>query len=171
MGKFHPHGDAAIYDTLVKMAQDFTYRMPLVDGQGNFGSIDGDSPAAMRYTEARLSSIAQEMLRDIDKETVAFAPNFDGSLNEPTVLPAVLPNLIINGAAGIAVGMATSIPPHNLGEIADAICHLIDNPEALADDLTTFVKGPDFPTSGIILGQDGIKKCLRYRARQDSSSS
>jgi len=157
MGKYHPHGDAPIYEAMVRMAQDFSMRYMLVDGQGNFGSVDNDPPAAMRYTEARLSSIAQEMLRDIDKETVAFVPNFDGSMNEPTVLPAILPNLIINGAAGIAVGMATSIPPHNLGEISDAICYLIDNPEASVDDLANFVKGPDFPTAGIIYGRAGIR--------------
>jgi len=142
---------------MVRMAQDFSMRYMLVDGQGNLGSVDHDPPAAMRYTEARLSGIAQEMLRDIDKETVDFTPNFDGSINEPAVLPAVLPNLLINGAAGIAVGMATSIPPHNLGEVTDAICHLIDNPEASVDDLTNFVQGPDFPTAGIIYGREGIR--------------
>jgi DNA gyrase subunit A len=157
MGKYHPHGDSPIYEAMVRMAQDFSMRYMLVDGQGNFGSVDNDPPAAMRYTEARLSGIAQEMLRDIDKETVDFTPNFDGSIDEPAVLPAVLPNLLINGAAGIAVGMATSIPPHNLGEISDAICHLIDNPEASVDDLTDFVLGPDFPTAGIIYGREGIR--------------
>ena len=156
MGKYHPHGDSPVYEAMVRMAQDFSMRYVLVDGQGNFGSVDNDPPAAMRYTEARLARISQEMLRDIDKETVDFVPNFDGSLNEPTVLPAVLPNLLINGAAGIAVGMATSIPPHNLGEVADAISYLIDNPEASVDELTDFVKGPDFPTAGIIFGREGI---------------
>ena len=157
MGKYHPHGDSPIYEAMVRMAQDFSMRYMLVDGQGNFGSVDNDPPAAMRYTEARLSSIAQEMLRDIEKETVDFSPNFDGSIDEPVVLPAVLPNLLLNGAAGIAVGMATSIPPHNLGEISDAICYLIDNPEASVDDLTDFVRGPDFPTAGIIHGREGIR--------------
>jgi len=156
MGKYHPHGDSPIYEAMVRMAQDFSMRYMLVDGQGNFGSVDNDPPAAMRYTEARLSSIAQEMLRDIDKETVDFTPNFDGSLSEPTVLPAVLPDMLLNGAAGIAVGMATTIPPHNLNEIADAICHLIDNPEASVEDLINLVHGPDFPTAGIIYGRQGI---------------
>ena len=157
LGKYHPHGDAPVYEAMVRMAQDFSLRYVLIDGQGNFGSVDNDPPAAMRYTEARLSSIAQEMLLDIEKETVDLVLNFDGTLREPTVLPSRIPNLLINGASGIAVGMTTNIPPHNLGEVSDAICHLIDNPEASADELTDFVKGPDFPTAGIILGREGIK--------------
>jgi len=157
LGKYHPHGDTSIYDTMVRMAQDFSMRYPLVDGQGNFGSVDGDSAAAMRYTEARLAAISEQMLVDLDKKTVDFMSNFDDSLEEPTVLPTQLPNLLLNGAAGIAVGMATNIPPHNLGEICDALCHLIDHPHATVNDLMGFVKGPDFPTAGIIIGQDGIK--------------
>jgi len=154
MGKYHPHGDQAIYNTLARMAQDFSMRYPLVDGQGNFGSIDGDSPAAMRYTEARLSKIAEEMLKDIDMETVDFMPNFDGSLEEPVVLPARIPNLLINGSSGIAVGMATNMPPHNLGEVVDALVYLIDNPQASIKDLMNFVQGPDFPTGGEIIGYE-----------------
>ncbi len=157
MGKYHPHGDASIYDAMVRMAQDFSMRYVLVDGQGNFGSVDNDPPAAMRYTEVRLASISQEMLVDIDKDTVDFMPNFDSSLKEPTVLPARLPNLLVSGSSGIAVGMATNIPPHNLGEVCDAISYLIDNPEATVNELIQFVKGPDFPTAGVILGRDGIK--------------
>jgi DNA gyrase subunit A len=157
LGKYHPHGDSSVYYAMVRMAQDFSMRYMLVDGQGNFGSVDNDPPAAMRYTEARLTAIAQEMLTDIDKDTVDFTPNFDDSLKEPTVLPSRIPNLLINGSSGIAVGMATSIPPHNLGEICDAACHLIDNPEASVEDLTQFVKGPDFPTAGIIQGREGIR--------------
>jgi DNA gyrase subunit A len=154
---FHPHSDTAVYDSLVRMAQDFNLRYPLVDGQGNFGSVDGDGAAAMRYTEARLTAIADELLNDIDKNTVDFKPNYDASLMEPKVLPARLPNLLINGSAGIAVGMATNIPPHNLNEICDAITMLIDNPEATIDDLLTVVTGPDFPTGGTILGTEGIR--------------
>ncbi len=157
MGKYHPHGDAAIYDTLVRMAQDFSLRVPLIDGQGNFGSIDGDPPAAMRYTEARLSKISEEMLGDIEKETVKFIPNYDGSLTEPSVLPAKLPNLLVNGANGIAVGMATNIPTHNLGEVCDAIIATIENPDITIKDLMKYIKGPDFPTGGIIRGKSGIK--------------
>ncbi|MFC2012436.1 DNA gyrase subunit A [Chloroflexota bacterium] len=157
LGKYHPHGDTSVYDAMVRMAQDFSMRYPLVDGQGNFGSVDNDPPAAMRYTEARLTELAEQMLTDIDKDTVNFTANFDESLKEPTVLPAQLPNLLINGSSGIAVGMATNIPPHNLGEVCDAISYLIDTPDATVDDLTHYVKGPDFPTAGIILGQDGIK--------------
>ncbi|PIY83877.1 MAG: DNA gyrase subunit A [Candidatus Omnitrophica bacterium CG_4_10_14_0_8_um_filter_43_18] len=157
LGKYHPHGDVAVYDTLVRMAQSFSLRYPFVDGQGNFGSVDGDSAAAMRYTEARLESIASEMLVDIEKDTVEFMPNFDESLEEPRLLPAALPNLLINGSSGIAVGMATNIPPHNLTEIADAIVLVIDNPEAQIKDLMKIVKGPDFPTGGIICGHEGIK--------------
>jgi DNA gyrase subunit A len=156
MGKYHPHGDAPIYEAMVRMAQDFSLRYPLVDGQGNFGSIDNDPPAAMRYTEARLSKIAEEMLVDIEKNTVDFVPNFDGSLQEPSVLPARLPNLLASGSSGIAVGMTTNIPPHNLGEICDAIAYLIDNPQATVEALLELVKGPDFPTGGIIWGKGGI---------------
>jgi len=157
LGKYHPHGDVAVYDTLVRMAQDFSLRYPLVDGQGNFGSVDGDSAAAMRYTEARLSAIAGEMLEDIDKGTVNFGPNFDTSLKEPLLLPAKLPNLLVNGSSGIAVGMATNIPPHNLSEVIEAIIYLLEHPEAEAKDLMRYVKGPDFPTGGIICGRGGIK--------------
>ncbi|KTB47719.1 DNA gyrase subunit A [Dehalogenimonas alkenigignens] len=157
LGKYHPHGDTSVYDAMVRMAQSFSMRYPLVDGQGNFGSVDADPPAAMRYTEARLTRLAEEMLVDIDKDTVDFMPNFDASLSEPVVLPSRLPNLLMNGSAGIAVGMATNIPPHNLGELCDAITHLIDNPDCSMDDLLNFVKGPDFPTGGIILGRDGIR--------------
>ncbi|MGD9712729.1 MAG: DNA gyrase subunit A [Thermomicrobiales bacterium] len=157
MKSYHPHGDSAIYDTLVRMAQDFNMRYPLVDGQGNFGSIDGDSAAAMRYTEARLTSIADELLLDIDKETVDFQPNYDASMQEPKVLPSRLPNLLLNGSSGIAVGMATNIPPHNLSELCDAITYLIDHPEATVDELVKIVPGPDFPTGGTILGTEGIK--------------
>jgi DNA gyrase subunit A len=175
MGKYHPHGDAPIYEAMVRMAQDFSLRYPLVDGQGNFGSIDNDPPAAMRYTEARFSKIAEEMLVDIEKNTVDFVPNFDGSLQEPSILPARLPNLLANGSSGIAVGMTTNIPPHNLGEICDAIVCLIDNPEATAEELLELVKGPDFPTGGIIWGKGGIdnayttgqgKIVLRAEARE-----
>lgn len=157
MGKYHPHGDAAIYDTLVKMAQPFTYRYPLVDGQGNFGSIDGDAAAAMRYTEARLTKISEELLADIDKKTVDFTPNFDGSLEEPEVLPARIPNLLINGSSGIAVGMATNMPPHNLREVCEAICRVIDNPGLSTDELMKIMPGPDFPTGGLIMGTEGIR--------------
>jgi DNA gyrase subunit A len=156
LGKYHPHGDVSVYEAMVRMAQDFSMRYTLVDGQGNFGSVDNDPPAAMRYTEARMSKITEEMLVDIDKDTVAFTANFDGSLQEPSVLPSRLPNLLINGSSGIAVGMSTNIPPHNLGEVCDALAHLIDNPEAGVDDLIQFIPGPDFPTAGIILGQEGI---------------
>ena len=158
LGKYHPHGDAPVYEALVRMAQDFSMRYVLVDGQGNFGSLDNDPPAAMRYTEARLAEIAQEMLADIDKDTVDFAPNFDDTLKEPLILPSRIPNMLINGSSGIAVGMATSIPPHNLSEICDAICFLIDNPEATIDELTRLVPAPDFPTGGIILGREDIEK-------------
>jgi DNA gyrase subunit A len=158
MGKYHPHGDSAIYDTVVRMAQDFAMRYPLVDGQGNFGSLDGDNPAAMRYTEVRLMKLAEEMLRDdIDKETVDWGPNYDGSETEPLVLPARVPNLLVNGAAGIAVGMATNIPPHNLGEVVDALMMLIENPDVLIKDLMTVIPGPDFPTAGFIHGLEGIR--------------
>src|SRR2546425_63843 len=159
LGKYHPHGDVALYDSLVRMVQSFSLRYPLVDGQGNFGSVDGDPPAAYRYTEARLTRIAMTMLDDIDKNTVDFVPNFDDRLQEPTVLPARLPNLIVNGTAGIAVGMATNIPPHNLGEAVEAINHLVDHPDASIKDLRKFIKGPDFPTGAIIYGREGIKEC------------
>jgi DNA gyrase subunit A len=157
MGKFHPHGDSPVYEAMVRLAQNFSMRYPLVDGQGNFGSVDNDPPAAMRYTEARLSEIADQMLLNIDSDTVDFVPNFDNSLVEPSVLPTRVPNLLVNGSAGIAVGMATNIPPHNLNEICDALMHLIDNPEATVEELGQFVHGPDFPTAGIIQGTDGIK--------------
>jgi len=157
LGRYHPHGDVAVYDALVRMAQDFSLRYPLISGQGNFGSIDGDSAAAMRYTESKLAPVAEEMLLDIEKETVDFMPNYDGTRQEPKVLPAKLPNLIINGTLGIAVGMATSIPPHNLGEVIEAIIHLIDNPEASVEDLLQFVKGPDFPTGGLVYDWEELK--------------
>ncbi len=172
LGKYHPHGDMAVYDSLVRMAQVFSMRYPLIDGQGNFGSVDGDSAAAMRYTECRLAQIAEEMLSDIEKDTVNFVDNFDSSLKEPAVLPAKLPNLLINGSSGIAVGMATNIPPHNLREVVDAVTHLIDNPNMEVMDLMEFIKGPDFPTGGIIYGVSGIieaystgKGRLKVRAR------
>ena len=158
IGKYHPHGDQAVYDTIVRLAQDFSMRYPLVDGQGNFGSVDGDPPATMRYTEIRLDRLAHEMLRDIEKETVNFAPNYDGSEREPLVLPAAFPNLLVNGSAGIAVGMATNIPPHNLGEVADAIRLLVENPEVELDELMEVLPGPDFPTSGFIYGIEGIRQ-------------
>ncbi len=158
LGKYHPHGDTAVYDTLVRMAQDFSLRYPLVEGQGNFGSVDGDSAAAMRYTEARLASVADDMLGDIDKDTVNFGPNFDASLKEPLLLPAALPNLLVNGSSGIAVGMATNIPSHNLNEVADAIIYLLDNTDAEIKDLMKFIKGPDFATGGVICGKTGIKE-------------
>ena len=158
IGKYHPHGDSAVYDTMVRLAQDFSMRLPLVDGHGNFGSIDGDPPAAMRYTESRLTRAAMEMLRDLDKETVDWQPNYDESLQEPAVLPSRFPNLLVNGSSGIAVGMATNIPPHNLAETIDATCMLIDNPDATTEELMTVLPGPDFPTGGIIMGSDGIKE-------------
>ena len=148
MGKYHPHGDAALYEALVRLAQDFSMRYPLVDGQGNFGSIDGDSAAAMRYTEARLTGIAAEMLADIAKNTVDFTDNYDGTQKEPTVLPAKLPNLLVNGSSGIAVGMATNIPPHHLGEVCEAAAALIEDPNLTSDDLCKYIQGPDFPTGG-----------------------
>ena len=157
IGKYHPHGDFAVYDTMVRLAQPFSMRVPLVDGHGNFGSIDGDSAAAMRYTEARLDKPAMELLRDLDKETVDFQPNYDESLQEPVVLPSRFPNLLVNGSSGIAVGMATNIPPHNLGEAIDATCMMIDNPDCTVDDLMKVLPGPDFPTGGIIMGRKGIR--------------
>ena len=172
MGKYHPHGDSAIYETMVKMAQPFSMRYPMIDGHGNFGSVDGDSAAAMRYTESRMSRIAGEMLVDIDKDTVDWRPNYDDSREEPQVLPARIPNLLVNGSAGIAVGMATNIPPHNLGEVIDGAMLLIDNPEADLDDLIKLIPGPDFPTAGIIMGTKGIRQAyetgrgsIKIRAR------
>lgn len=161
LGKYHPHGDMAVYDTIVRMAQDFSYRYPLVDGQGNFGSIDGDAAAAMRYTEIRMSALAQEMLADIKKDTVDFVPNFDNSLEEPTVLPSPIPQLLINGASGIAVGMATNIPPHNLGEVIDACVLLIENPEATLEEIMKVLPGPDFPTGATVYGVSGIKEAYQ----------
>jgi len=161
LGKYHPHGDSSVYDTMVRMSQDWSLRYPMVDGQGNFGSIDGDNPAAMRYTEARLRKTAEAMLGDLDKDTVDFAANFDGSLTEPTVLPARLPNLLINGASGIAVGMATNMPPHNLSEVLDGVVHYIENENCTVDDLMDFVKAPDFPTGGIIHGVSGVHEAFR----------
>ena len=156
LGKYHPHGDSSVYDAMVRLAQDFSIRYMMVDGQGNFGSVDGDGAAAMRYTEARLSKISMEMVRDIEKETVDFYPNFDETLMQPAVMPSRFPNLLVNGSSGIAVGMATNIPPHNLGEVVDAVVHMIDHPDCTVDDLMAFIKGPDFPTGGVILGQRGI---------------
>ena len=161
IGKYHPHGDSAVYDTMVRLAQPFSMRVPLVDGHGNFGSIDGDSAAAMRYTEARLDKPAMELLRDLDKETVDFQPNYDESLQEPVVLPSRFPNLLVNGSSGIAVGMATNIPPHNLGEAIDATCMMIDNPDCTVDDLMKVLPGPDFPTGGIIMGRKGIRDAYK----------
>lgn len=161
LARYHPHGDAAVYESMVRLAQDFASRYPLIDGHGNFGSIDGDSPAAMRYTEARLSSLAMAMLADIEKDTVDFIPNYDGTLKEPVVLPARFPNLLVNGSAGIAVGMATNIPPHNLGEVIDALVLLIEKPDAGLKDVLQIVKGPDFPTGGLILGREGIRTAYR----------
>ncbi|MFQ5839153.1 MAG: DNA gyrase subunit A, partial [Candidatus Methylomirabilales bacterium] len=161
LGKYHPHGDAAVYDTVVRLVQDFSMRSPLIDGQGNFGSVDGDAPAAMRYTEVRLARIAQEMLRDIDKETVEFIPNYDDSTREPVVLPTVLPNLLVNGSAGIAVGMATNIPPHNLGEVVEAALLQIENPDVTLDELMRVLPGPDFPTAGYIYGRQGVLDAYR----------
>src|SRR3954463_15415 len=161
MGKYHPHGDQAIYDTLVRMAQPFSLRYPLVDGQGNFGSIDDDPPAAQRYTEARLQRFADEALRELESNTVDFGPNYDESLREPLVLPVRFPNLLVNGSSGIAVGMATNIPPHNLAETIDAVVALIEKPDANVEDLMKHVKGPDFPTGAIIVGRAGIRDAFR----------
>ena len=159
MGKYHPHGDSSIYDAMVRMAQPFSYRYPLVDGHGNFGSIDGDPAAASRYTEARMSKISMEMLRDIQKDTVDFIDNYDGEEQEPVVLPSHIPNLLVNGTTGIAVGMATNIPPHNLGETIDAIDAIIDDPEiSVVELMNKYLPGPDFPTGGLILGRGGIRK-------------
>ena len=160
LGKYHPHGDSSVYDTMVRMAQDWSLRYPLVDGQGNFGSVDGDSPAAMRYTEARLKKISEEMLDDLDKETVDFRPNFDDSLNEPSVLPTKIPNLLVNGASGIAVGMATNMAPHNLSEVIDGTIAYIENNEIEDEELLKYVKAPDFPTGGIIYGYEGVRNAF-----------
>lgn len=157
LGKYHPHGDASVYDALVRMAQKFSLRYPLVDGHGNFGSIDGDPPAAYRYTEAKMAKIAVEMLTDINKETIPYTTNYDDRLKEPVVLPSRFPNLLVNGSTGIAVGMATNIPPHNLGEVIDGIDMLIDNPDCTLDEIMEHIKGPDFPTGGIIMGRAGIR--------------
>jgi DNA gyrase subunit A len=161
IGKYHPHGDSAVYDTIVRMAQDFSLRYPLVDGQGNFGSVDGDSAAAMRYTEIRLSKISDDILADLDKDTVDFAENYDGSMTEPVVLPTRIPTLLVNGTSGIAVGMATNIPPHNITEIISALKHMIDNPEYSTEDILGLIKGPDFPTAGIIMGSRDIQTAYR----------
>ena len=161
LGKFHPHGDTPVYDALVRLAQDFNMRYPLVDGQGNFGSVDGDPPAAMRYTEARLSKIAEEMLSDIEKETVDFVANFDESEHEPVVLPTRIPNLLVNGSSGIAVGMATNIPPHNLKETIEAAILMIQEPEVNLEKVMKIVPGPDFPTGGYIYGRDGIEQAYK----------
>ncbi len=160
MGKYHPHGDTSVYDAMVRMAQSWSLRYPMVDGQGNFGSIDGDPPAAMRYTEARMRKLAEEMLADIDKDTVDYRPNFDDSLSEPTVLPARIPNLLVNGAAGIAVGMATNMAPHNLSEVIDGTVAYIDNNDIDVEGLMEYVKAPDFPTGGIIYGTEGVKSAF-----------
>src|SRR5881409_4261720 len=161
MGNYHPHGDSAIYDALVRLAQPFSMRYPLIDGQGYFGSVDGDPAGAMRYTECRLTRLATELLRDIDADTVDFGPNYDERRKEPQILPSRYPNLLVNGSSGIAVGMATNIPPHHLGEIADATIAMIDDPELTSDDLCKHVKGPDFPTGGIIVGREGIREAYR----------
>ena len=157
LGRYHPHGDASVYDALVRMAQPFSLRYPTVDGHGNFGSVDGDPPAAYRYTEARLNKMAANMLTDIEKDTVDFMPNFDDNRKEPVVLPSRFPHMLVNGSSGIAVGMATNMPPHNLTEVIDGICHVIDNPEAQLEDICRYIKGPDFPTGGIIMGRSGIR--------------
>ena len=161
LGKYHPHGDSSVYFAMVRLAQDWAMRYPLVDGQGNFGSVDGDSPAAMRYTEARLGKMGEEMMRDMDKDTVNFVPNFDNTLEEPEVLPTRFPNLLVNGATGISAGYATDIPPHNLGEVIDATIYKIKHPNASFDDLYQFIKGPDFPTGAIVEGKQEIQKALK----------
>jgi DNA gyrase subunit A len=162
MGKYHPHGDTAIYDAMVRMAQEFSMRLPLIDGQGNFGSMDGDRPAAMRYTEARLARSAHALIEDIDKDTVDFQSNYDETVQEPVVLPAQIPNLLVNGGGGIAVGMATNIPPHNLGEVIDACCAYIENPDITIDEMIeNHVQAPDFPTGGIILGKTGVHSAFK----------
>ena len=161
IGKYHPHGDSAVYDAIVRMTQDFSLRYPLIEGQGNFGSIDGDSAAAMRYTEIRMQKITDQILADIEKETVSYSPNYDGTEDIPDVLPTRIPNLLVNGSSGIAVGMATNIPPHNLTEVIDACFYILDNPKATIDDLIKIVKGPDFPLGGIITGIEGIEQAYR----------
>ena len=161
LGKYHPHGDSAVYDAMVRLAQDFSIRYPLVDGHGNFGSVDGDPPAAMRYTEVRMAKIATEMLADIQKDTIDFRPNFDDTLQEPVVLPSRFPNLLVNGSAGIAVGMATNIPPHNLREVIDALVYLIDHPHCEDQEILKLISGPDFPTGGLIMGREGIRTAYR----------
>src|SRR5512142_1266441 len=179
LGKYHPHGESAVYDSVVRMAQEFSLRYQLVDGQGNFGSVDGDNAAAMRYTEVRLTKLAEELMRDdIDKETIDWIPNYDGSLSEPSVLPAKFPNLLVNGSSGIAVGMATNIPPHNLGEVIDACLMMIDNPRTTWKELMTALPGPDFPTGGFIHGLDGIRQAyetgrgiIQVRARAGFETS
>ena len=178
LGKYHPHGDSSVYDALVRMAQNFSMRYELVDGQGNFGSIDGDNAAAMRYTESRMTRLSSEMLKDLDKETVDWGLNFDETLKEPTVLPTTVPTLLINGSEGIAVGMATKIPPHNLGEVVDGLVALIDNENISTEDLMDLIKGPDFPTAGLILGMDGLKQAyetgrgkIKMRARAHIESN
>ncbi|MFH0824247.1 MAG: DNA gyrase subunit A, partial [Pseudomonadota bacterium] len=174
IGQYHPHGDTAVYDAVVRMAQPFSMRYRIVDGQGNFGSVDGDAPAAMRYTEVRMARICQALLEDLDKDTVDFVPNYDNTQEEPTVLPARFPVLLVEGSQGIAVGMATSVPPHNLGETVDATIHLIRNPQATIGDLMRFMKGPDFPTAGFIVGRNGIieayskgRGSIKMRARTE----
>ena len=160
MGKYHPHGDSAIYYSMVRMAQEFSMRLELIDGQGNFGSLDGDPPAAMRYTEARLAKVSDKLVGDLEKETISFQSNYDDSSKEPSVLPAQFPNLLVNGASGIAVGMATNIAPHNLGEVIDATLHCIDNPDSTIEDFQKFILGPDFPTGGQLIGKKGIKEAF-----------
>ncbi len=174
IGKYHPHGDTAVYDTIVRMAQDFSLRYTLVDGQGNFGSVDGDNAAAMRYTEARMRKLSHQMLEDLDKDTVDWVPNYDESMSEPSVLPSKVPNLLVNGSSGIAVGMTTNIPPHNLTEVVDGLVALIDDPELSCNDLMEYIPGPDFPTRGIIYGRSGIVQAyntgrgiIKVRARVD----
>ena len=157
LGRYHPHGDASVYDALVRLAQDFSMRYPLVDGHGNFGSVDGDPPAAYRYTEAKMSRISTVMLTDIDKDTIDYGSNYDDRLKEPLVLPSRFPNILVNGSTGIAVGMATNIPPHNLGEVIDAVVMLLDKPDATLEDIMAYIPGPDFPTGGIIMGRSGIR--------------
>ena len=157
LGRYHPHGDQSVYGTMVRMAQPFSLRYPLVEGHGNFGNVDGDNAAAYRYTEARMSKLANELMSDIEKDVVEFVPNFDNTRKEPAVLPSRFPNVLVNGSVGIAVGMATNIPPHNLGEVIDGTIHLIDNPDCTVEDLMQFIQGPDFPTSGIIMGRAGIR--------------
>ena len=161
LGKYHPHGDTAVYDAMVRLAQDFSMRYMLVEGQGNFGSVDGDSPAAMRYTEARLSKMAADLTADLDKQTVDFYPNFDETLMQPEVLPSRFPNLLVNGSGGIAVGMATNIPPHNMGETIDAVVYMLDHPDCSVADLMNIIKGPDFPTAGLIMGLNGINSNIQ----------